>query len=352
MNALDLSWLTPEVEQTQAYHRDRVRRLYAGLAPGGVIAMAGRLYGRSHGLLGDNTIDMLADPERWLADVLDDMGQHAEDFADPVTFRPLVIELDALGVHFIDAVLGAEMEFRDGQIWSAGLECDIADLDVPNLDDSPTLRHTTELARLAVQVSQGRILLTTPVLSCPINIGMNLFGADLLEALVTRPPVAARALEIIADTIIECTKVFMDVIPTETRRTFVACNRYAPAGFTEIDGCATHLLSGAHYAEFFAELDAKILRLSPHGGMIHVCGSHAQHIQTWAEMPEVCSLQLNDRATDDLELYRNGLRDDQVLYVAPTTEIPPERILELTTGRRVVLQAELTDDVLAYSKKH
>jgi hypothetical protein len=55
-------------------------------------------------------------------------------------------------------------------------------------------------------------------------------------------------------------------------------------------------------------------------------------------MPALRSVQLNDRATDDLPLYAAGLRPDQILYVSPTEEYPPERILAATAGRRVVMQ--------------
>ena len=54
-------------------------------------------------------------------------------------------------------------------------------------------------------------------------------------------------------------------------------------------------------------------------------------------MPVVRSLQLNDRAVDDLERYVTGLRPDQLLYVGPTEAFPLSRIIESTGGCRLVL---------------
>ena len=98
----DLSFITPEIAAAQRYHWARLEGLWAGQTPREVIALAGPSCGRSHGLAGNNEIDMLAEPEAWLADVLADMAGKASRGADRITFRPLVIELDALGVHWID----------------------------------------------------------------------------------------------------------------------------------------------------------------------------------------------------------------------------------------------------------
>jgi hypothetical protein len=64
-------------------------------------------------------------------------------------------------------------------------------------------------------------------------------------------------------------------------------------------------------------LDDEILSLYPGGGLIHLCGSHSQHIPTWRRMASVRAVQINDRATEDVELYLAGLREDQLLYVVP-----------------------------------
>ena len=343
---MNVRWYTPQIEAAQAYHHARIVALYAGQTPRDVIAIAGKTFGSSHGLAGRNDIDLLKQPEVWLADVLADMAANAEQAADRVTFRPLAIELDPLGVHFIDAILGAHVSICGPQYWSDELEIDLADFTLPDLSNSAVLRQGLRLARLAVQVSQGRLFVTTPVLSCAINVAINLFGQRLLEAMIERPEPARRVLRIVNAAIVAVTRAFFDAIPDEIQRNSVAENRYAPPGLGQIDGCATQLVSARHYREFLAGLDREVLGLSPRGGLMHLCGTHAHHISTWKAMPQLGAIQINDRAVNDLAAYFNGLREDQLLYVAPTPAFPVERILAVTRGRRIVLQCALERPIL------
>ena len=84
-------------------------------------------------------------------------------------------------------------------------------------------------------------------------------------------------------------------------------------------------------------LDDALLGDYSRGGMIHLCGTHTQHIPAFRDMKHLRALQVNDRASWDLEAYLKGLRDDQVVYVCPCPEMPVEKILEVSGGRRVVL---------------
>lgn len=340
-HAAALHWLTPQIEAAQAMHRQRVEELYQGRTPSHPLAICGRWFGRSHGLLGTNEIDMLQDPAAWLAEVLFDMAGAAAEAADSVNFRPLAIELDALGVHFIDAILGARAYFHEGQAWNDPIECDVADLSRPNVARSPVMQAWKRLAAHVVAATGGRLLVTAPVLSSPNNIAMNLFGQRILEAMIERPAAAAHALGVIADTIIDVTRDVLAAVPPDLLRCAVAQNRYAPAGFGYVDGCATQMLSAEHYSKFFAPLDAAILGQYPLGGMMHLCGAHAQHIPAWRAMKPLRSVQINDRAADDFELYYRGLREDQILYVSPTAATTIGRILDTSAGRRVVIQAPL-----------
>jgi hypothetical protein len=74
--------------------------------------------------------------------------------------------------------------------------------------------------------------------------------------------------------------------------------------------------------------------------MIHLCGDHDHHIPVWREMGTLRAVQMNDRAAADLELYFTGLRTDQILYVDPCEQMPMERILSITGGKRLVLVAD------------
>ena len=81
--------------------------------------------------------------------------------------------------------------------------------------------------------------------------------------------------------------------------------------------------------------------------MIHLCGTHTQHIPAWNERTSLRALQLNDRAAEDLEIYYRELRDDVVFYVNPCEGMPVERIVEITGAQRVVIVADLEEPPLA-----
>jgi len=341
MSVRDLYWLTPEVRRVQAEHRKRFDRLYGGDPLPHVPSVAGRLYGGSHPLTGGNEIDMLREPDAWLDDVLRDMRAHIDEASDPLTFRPLSIELDALGVHFIDAILGAQVYVRGGQVWSDPLPYDLSELSMPDLSRSQVLHDALHLAERAAGVSQAELLIALPVFSCAINIGINLFGERLLLALADRPEVAKESLARINRVILHCVHAFRNVVPAEIMRNSVAGTRYAPVDFGQVDGCATHLVSSSQYHTYFEELDNAVLSLWPHGGMMHLCGQHVQHIPAFKRMRSLRSLQLNDRASEDFEAYYKGLRPDQLFYVGPTATMTVDRILEISQGRRVVLQCPL-----------
>lgn len=48
-------------------------------------------------------------------------------------------------------------------------------------------------------------------------------------------------------------------------------------------------------------------------------------------------VQLNDRASADLPLYMEKLRDDQIVYNLNTPDLPWKKAVEITGGRRLVL---------------
>ena len=76
LGQIDMSWLTPTIRSAQARHRRRVEDLYAGRRTDRPVAICGPWFGRSHGLLGNDDIDMLARPEEWLTDVVSDMADN------------------------------------------------------------------------------------------------------------------------------------------------------------------------------------------------------------------------------------------------------------------------------------
>jgi hypothetical protein len=342
--------LTPSIAAVHREHRARLEGLYRGIQPDRLVALHGAWYGRSHGIGGTNVMDMLDEPEAWLAEVLAEMASDQDRLADPHTFRPAVIEVDPLGVHFVDALFGAETRFHSGQCWSAELPYDMDQLECPVLTALPLFQKTLRLCRMAVDAArayagEGVIYVATPVLACAINIGINLFGERLLVDLHARPEAAQAALAKLNHTILEAAGRIHSVIPEDIRRNSVAENRLAPAGVGQFDGCATQLVSRRDYARFFAPLDEALMRLSPGGALMHICGAHTQHIATWRAMPGLRAVQLNDRAADDLEAYFHGLREDTVFYVTPNEAMPLEKIMARTGGERLVIQGEVLHEV-------
>jgi hypothetical protein len=71
--------------------------------------------------------------------------------------------------------------------------------------------------------------------------------------------------------------------------------------------------------------------------MIHLCGSHAQHLPVFRNMKSLHAVQVNDRAAEDLQLYFDGLREDQVIYLNPCAGMTIDKAMEITGGRRLVL---------------
>ena len=106
------------------------------------------------------------------------------------------------------------------------------------------------------------------------------------------------------------------------------------------------MISGPCYEEFIAPLDEALLAVYPNGGMIHICGSHTQHIEAWRNMPHLRALQLNDRAAADLLTYHQQLRPDQVIYLNPCKEMSAVRAIELTGGNRLVIADDMPSPVL------
>ena len=151
------------------------------------------------------------------------------------------------------------------------------------------------------------------------------------------PQQVKRDFEVITDAICELHRFYIDRIPPQQLQAGAAGMRTKPPGYGHVDGCATQLISAAMYEEFVAPCDDRVLSLYEHGGMVHICGAHTQHIPVWQRMDRVRAIQVNDRAAEDLEAYLAGLRDDQVLYLEPTQTMSAARGIEISAGRRLVI---------------
>ena len=336
----ELGWLTGNIVATQRRHAARIDTLYRGDLDEPFVAVRGTFFGASHGLWGSNEPDMLEQPEAWLQALLADMEAKVALLADETTFRPAAIEVDPLGTHFIDALFGAATGYAEGQVWAEKLNLPLEQLAVPDLSGSAILRQTAHLLRLAVEASDGKLWIGMPVLSCPINIAINLFGAEFLMALAAEPNTARHVLEVITEVIVTATTELCGIVPPEIRRVSVAADRFMPAGHGLIDGCATQMVSPQDYADALAPFDAATLACYPEGGMLHLCGASAQHAPAFAANLHIRTIQLNDRALVDLPLYLEQARADQIFYLSPCPDLPVAQCIELMQGRPFVLQTD------------
>jgi hypothetical protein len=130
-------------------------------------------------------------------------------------------------------------------------------------------------------------------------------------------------------------------IPPRQLQPVISWNRTQPPGYGQLCGCTTQLVSADMYAETVAPLDEELLGAYPHGGMMHLCGSHTHLIPVFRGMKKLRAIQINDKAAGDLRLYFEGLRDDQIIYLNPCEEMTVEMALEITGGKRLVVADDI-----------
>ena len=208
---------------------------------------------------------------------------------------------------------------------------------MPDLEKSETWNLARRAARAFVDADVALPLFGMPTLSSALNIILNLYGQDALIAMVEDEEAARHDLQIISTLIRTLHSWYRENVPLRQLQPVVAPYRTQPPGYGQLCGCSTQLLSADMYREFIMPLDNALLADYPHGGMIHLCGGHTQHIGTFRDMPALKCVQLNDRAAGDLKYYFEGLRPDQIIYLNPCPEMPTEEALRITSGRRMVL---------------
>src|ERR1035437_1421138 len=118
----------------------KLQALFEGSAADGVINL--------DGYAGAWNTSILKDPRRWLDEVLADLDAHADVLLDPAAFRPLVIRTRMYIVHFVDAILGAEVFDLDGtNNWQAHpLKTPVGALQPPELENNPTWNLARQVA--------------------------------------------------------------------------------------------------------------------------------------------------------------------------------------------------------------
>lgn len=286
--------------------------------------------------------DIYEGAEQRVSEVLDSLAKHVESLRDSKVFRPLSVNSAFHGVHFVDKILGANVYELDGEKgnWQVEpLASDVGTLERPDLETNATWSAAREFARAFVASGVTVPVFMIPTIASALNVGLNLYGQELLMAMMTDPDAASHDLDVINSVLSDIHEWYRTNVPFDLLHQ-VACNgRYQPPGCGQICGCSTQLVSPDQYKKFIAERDDAILSQYPGGGMIHLCGTHTQHIGAWREMQSLKAVQLNDRAAEDLEIYMREM-PEKIYYVNPCKGMPIERVEALAKTCRIVICAE------------
>jgi hypothetical protein len=323
---------------TYRYHRKRLDALFSGKHPAKPFGLNG---------ITANSTEAVIDPSAWFAESVEELADQVEPACDELIFRPMSICHNPYGVHFIDILFGADVFFHpDSEQWQVHtFKGPVGSLSRPDIEQNPAWTQAREIARLFLAHDLPNVVLELPTLSSALNIAVNLYGQEILIAMLEDPAAARNDLRVINDLIIELHDWYSEHIPADRFQSIVASGRFQPFGHGQLCGCTTQLTSNEIYQEFVAGLDAEVLGRYARGGMIHLCGTHAQHIPSWREMSELKAVQLNDTAAEDLAAYFQGLRSDQILYVNYFKGMTANQALSITGGERLVLVGDFDEEV-------
>lgn len=280
---------------------------------------------------------MYTDPEAWIRDAVSHLVKHAHSRISDKYFVPLCIYDSIYGVHFVDRIFGCEVFFQDGQWYNRYLKNEVGQLKKPDLESNETWALAKRIANAFLDLKITAPLFETPVIASPLNIAVNLYGEEILVAMLMEPEAAHHDLQIINEVLTELHRWYRAHIPAQQLQPVCSCGRCQPPGHGQICGCTTQLLSPGLYEEFIMPLDNALLGVYPHGGMIHLCGSHTQLIPLFAKMPNLKCVQLNDKAAEDLQFYVDGLRDDQVIYLNPCEGMSTRQALQIAKNKKIVI---------------
>lgn len=312
----------------------RLQEFYDGRRGSRTLHLNGRVF-----FPGD--IDPYEEPERWVDAALAMMAAYAESGTEEEEIlRPLCLEFGPYGVHFVDKILGAQVGMVSGQWYCRKLKTPVGTLERPDLETAPPFLLAKRVAERFLEHGVKVPVFGLPTIASPLNVIVNLYGEEALLAFYEEEEAVRHDLRVIADVQKQLHRWYRSVIPKEQLQPVVSWERTQPYGCGQVCGCSTQMLSPDLYADFVMPLDEEVLGVYPNPGMMHLCGSHTQHIGTFASMKNLKSLQLHNRAAQDLELYLEGLRPDQVVYVNCCQEMPYERAFAISGGHRVIFVGE------------
>ena len=329
----DLSFLTDRLVEVQHCHEQLMRQLLCGEQPDRVP------------MFEYAAIQLPAvgpyDRRDWLAEGLAQLRREFNSYCDPVVCRIPAFALSRYGLHFASAVMGCPI--RDGQdrAWCASLAAlgqSLEDLCVPDLDENQIFQDMMSLLKFVAEATEYRLPIELPFLAEPLLLAVDLFGSQFLVALADDDGLADDVLARISSAVLMMRSRLRAAVPAADLRDYHTCACPMPAEYTFVHGCTTHLVSSQTYRDHVANLDSAHLTHQAKGGCLHLCGEHTQHLRTWHDMPGVCAVQLNDRASVDLEQYWSQLRSDQFVVLWPSENMPLERAMEITQRRRLAVR--------------
>jgi len=304
------------------------------------------------GVNGIGKSDMYTAPEKWVEEALEDLADRLTQPTSDACFCPPCIEAGFYGVHYIDKMLGANVFFKDDQ-WNVELlKTPVGTLSPPDLESSPIWDLSRRAALAFLEADVRLPLFGLPTIASVLNIAVNLYSEAILVDMLMEPDNAKKDMDVICDLLCMLHRWYRDTLPESQLQPVVAAWRTQPWGYGQICGCTTQLVSGELYREMIAPYDVRVLNVYPHGGMIHLCGAHEQHIPVFRDMKSLRSVQVNDRAARSLEKYFTGLRDDQIIYLNPCKEMTLEEAMEITGGDRVIYVGRLDTPVEKAKYRH
>ncbi len=325
----------PKLLATRDEHVAKLQRLFDGTSSECVYTL--------FGVLGTAAVDPYKEPEAWVEQCLDDLAAQADLIQDKCVFRPLAVEYGIYGVHFVDKLFGADVHQHpeSGQWYSDYLEQPVGGLSYPDLAVDPTWQLAQRATNAFVRADVPLPFFGLPTIASVLNIAVNLYGQDVLEAMVSDPRSVVHDLAVIGHLLLDLHRWYLQTVPREQLQPVVSWQRTQPPGFGQICGCTTQLISAAMYERYAAPWDERVLAAYPNGGMIHLCGHHTQHLAVWRSMRSLRAVQLNDAAAEELAAYFHGLRSDQVIYLNPCAAMTVADAMKITGGQRLVI----VDDV-------
>lgn len=299
-----------------------------------------------NGIIGSGTHSPYTEPELWVEDCLENLAENYAVLENEVYFRPLCVEFYIYGVHYIDKMLGADVFFQDNQWYNRYLPTPIGQLKAPDLETDEVWSLTKRAMNAFLEADVALPLFGLPTIASALNIAVNLYGENILVEMLDDPEAAKADLKTINNLLCTLHRECRSTIPAQQLQPVISWNRTQPPGYGQLCGCTTQLLSGPLYQEMIAPLDDELLSVYPHGGMIHLCGAHTQHMEAFRNMKSLKAIQVNDRAAGDLRAYYEGLREDQVIYLNSCKEMSVTKAMEITGGHRLVLAGSLDRPVL------